>query len=53
MVKRAHGTVQAQLRASYLTVQDRMKVQGASHLWHAAFSTDVAALSLDGGALPS
>ena len=49
-VERANGTAQAQLRAYYLDVQDRMKV--ASHSWHTVVSMDVAAFSLDGGALP-
>ena len=49
-VERANGTVQAQLRAYYLDVQDRMKVRiipGTQFV-----SMDVAAFCLDGGALP-
>ena len=40
---------QAQLRAYYLDVQERMQV---SHSWYTDVSTDVAAFSVDGGALP-
>ena len=49
-VERSNGTVQAQLRAYYLDVQERMKViiiPGTQF-----FSMDVAAFSVDGGALP-
>ena len=40
---------QAQLRAYYLDVQERMQV---SNSWYTDVSTDVAAFSVDGGALP-
>ena len=46
-VERANGTVQAQLRAYYLDVQDRMKVQNYSR--YTVVSMDVAAFCLDGG----
>ena len=50
-LERANGTVQAQLLAYSLDVQDRMKfrVISGTHL----FSVDVEALSVDSGALPS
>ena len=48
-VERANGTVQAQLRAYYLDVQERMKM---SHSRYAVVSMDVAAFCVDGGSLP-
>ena len=50
-VERANGTVQAQLRASYLDVQGRMKVRVIPGTQF--FPVDVEALSVDSGALPS
>ena len=47
-VERANGTVQAQLRAYFLDVQNRMQVR----IIHIVVSMDVAAFCLDGGALP-
>ena len=47
--ERANGTVQAQLRAYYLDVQERMKVRVVPGT---VVSLDVAAFSVDGGALP-
>ena len=47
-VERAKGTVQAQLRAYYLDVQER---KNENHSLYTVVSMDVAAFCLDGGAL--
>ena len=49
-VERSNGTVQAQLRAYHLDVQERMKVR--VHSWHTVVSMDLAEFSVDGGAPP-
>ena len=49
-VERANGTVQAQLRACYLDVQESIKSE--SHSRYTVVPMDVAAFSVDGGALP-
>ena len=56
-VDRANGTVQAKLRAYYLDVQSVLPGcarahESESHSWYTAVSMDVAASSVDGGALP-
>ena len=48
-MERANGTVQAQLRAYYVDVQERMKVRV---IHGTVVSMDVAAFIVDGGALP-
>ena len=49
-VERANATVQAQLQAYYLDVQRTHESE--SHSRHTVVSMDVAAFSVDGGALP-
>ena len=49
-VERANGTVQAQLRAYFLDMQNRIASQ--NHSRYTVVSMDVAAFCLDGGALP-